>query len=99
MKIKEDERLNNPQKAKRALAYLRNRRFPLLNHAEKVFQTMVSKLNLPDKVKISHPPFFENPDYHLEIQFRNGKKLGDTVKKLAQLKDLESIGDPWEEIP
>lgn len=99
LSIREDKKLNNPQKVKRSLAYLRNRKFPLLTRSEEAFEKMISNLGLPERVKISHPPFFESPDYRLEILFRNGKVLGETVKKLARLNDLEGIGDPWEEKP
>jgi hypothetical protein len=97
LNIREDQNLNNPQKAKRSLSYLRRRRFPLLTRSEETFEKTISSLGLPERVRISHPPFFENPDYCLEILFRDGKMLGETVKKLAQLNDLEGIGDPWDE--
>jgi hypothetical protein len=70
-----------------------------LTHSEKVFEKMISNLSLPESVRISHPPFFEDPNYRMEILFRNGKVLGETVKKLARLNDLEGIGDPWEKEP
>jgi hypothetical protein len=97
LSIKEDKKLNNPQKAKRSLSYLRSRRFPLLTRSEEAFEKMISGLDLPERVRISHPPFFENPNYRLEILFRDGKVLGETVKKLARLNNLEGICDPWEE--
>ena len=97
MSIKEDQKLNNPQKAKRTLSYLRSRRFPLLTRSEEAFEKRISGLGLPERVKISHAPFFENPDYRLEILFRDGKVLGETVKNLARINELEGICDPWEE--
>jgi len=56
-------------------------------------------LDLPANVKISHPPFFEDPNYRLEISFENGRKLAETIGKLSRLTGLEGIGDPWEEKP
>jgi ParB-like chromosome segregation protein Spo0J len=97
LSIKEDQKLNNPQKAKRTLSYLRSRRFPLLTRSEEAFEKRISGLGLPERVKISHAPFFENPDYRLEILFRDGKVLGETVKNLARINELEGICDPWEE--
>ena len=99
LKIREDTELNNPQKARRLLAHLRSRRFPLLSHSEKAFEQKICNLGLPDNVKISHPPFFESPDYRLEILFKSGKVLDETIKALAVLKELERIGDPWDEVP
>jgi ParB-like chromosome segregation protein Spo0J len=97
LSIRDDPKLNNPQKAKRSLHYLKSRRFPLLIRSEKAFDKMISSLGLPERVRISHAPFFENPDYRLEILFRNGKELGNTIKKLARLNALEGIRDPWDE--
>ena len=64
---------------------------------EEAFEKRISGLGLPERVKISHAPFFENPDYRLEILFRDGKVLGETVKNLARINELEGICDPWEE--
>ena len=96
LKIREDKTLNNPQKARRLLAYLRSRRFPLLSRSEEGFKEKIKTLGLPGNVRISSPPYFESPDYRMEIVFRNGQGLGETIKALARLKALESIGDPWE---
>lgn len=96
-KISEDQKMNNPQKAKLILDRLRSRRFPSLTRAEKAFKATVSRLDLPKGVRIQHPPFFEAPDYRLEILFRDGKDLKDTISSLYRLQDLERIGDPLQE--
>ena len=98
LRIKEDERLNNPQKARQLLAYLRSRRFPTLSNSEKAFKKRIGSLGLPVNVKISYPPFFEHPEYRLEIFFNNGKRLEETIKTLADSNALGNIGDPWEEV-
>ena len=61
----EEKGLNHPQKAKRLLAVLRSRRFPRLTNAEKIFQERVSNLDLPEGIKIYHPPFFEGHGYRM----------------------------------
>jgi len=96
VKLLEDKKLNNPQKAKHVLHYLRSRRFPLLTDSEKSFRKNLSRLNLPKGVRIQHPPFFETPHYRLEILFRNGKELKEKIDYLAELDRLEMIEDPWE---
>ena len=96
VRIRKDKRLNKPQKARRLLAYLRSRRFPRLSDSEEAFEKKIKKLGLPDNVQISYPPFFESPDYRLEIIFRNGEGLRETIKTLSHLKALEGVGDPWE---
>ncbi|KPK29397.1 MAG: hypothetical protein AMK69_06690 [Nitrospira bacterium SG8_3] len=95
--ILNDVNLNNPQKAKRLLNFLKSRRFPLLTRSEKRFREKSTGLGLPDGVSISHPPFFEDPDYRLEIFFKNGKKLREKIDALGKVSGLESLGDPWKE--
>jgi ParB-like chromosome segregation protein Spo0J len=94
--IKEDGR-NIPQKAKRFLELLRARRLPVLTRNEKAFARQISDLGLPENVRIKHAPFFENPDYLLEITFKDGKRLKETINVLAGIKGLPNIKDPWKE--
>jgi ParB-like chromosome segregation protein Spo0J len=95
--ISNDTELNNPQKSKLLLNILRSRRFPLLTHSENLFKARTAGLGLPEGVSIYHPPFFEDPDYRLEIFFKNGKKLREKIEALGKVNGLESLGDPWEE--
>ena len=95
--IEEDKKLNNPQKAKLLLDLLKSRRFPLLTRSEKVFQEKISNLGLPEGIRVSHPLFFEGPDYRLEIVFKGGKELKEKINALSQLSGLKDICDPWQE--
>jgi hypothetical protein len=95
LSILEDKKLNNPQKSKLILDLLRSRRFPRLAHSEKAFQKEISGFPLPGGVKLHHSPFFENPDYRLEIVFRSGYELKEKIISLSQLDGLEKIGDFW----
>ena len=90
-------KLNNPQRTKLLLNILRSRRFPALTRSEKTFKEKAACLGLPDGVQIDHPPFFEDPNYRLEILFTNGKQLRNKIDALANVRGLESLGDPWEE--
>ncbi len=96
VRILEDGKLNNPQKAKLVLHLLRSRRFPFLSRSEKAFQKKISTLGLPDGVRISHSPFFEGPDYRLEILFKEGKELKSKIDSLGQIDDLDDVGPPWQ---
>jgi hypothetical protein len=69
--------------------------FPHLVEAEKIFGSRVAKLNLPGGIKITHHPFFESPDYKMEIAFRDGKDLTEKIKYLKEIKELEKLADPW----
>jgi hypothetical protein len=90
-----DEEMNTPQKAKAALNYLRSLRMPQLSRAERVFREMTRDLDLPKDVRLHHTPFFEGPDYRLELHFRNGEKLRELVLALASNERLIHIRDPW----
>jgi len=86
---------NIPQRAKTLLDRLRIKRFPILVRNEKAFAKLILEVDLPPNVKIKHTPFFEGPDYILEISFKDGKKLKETIDSLTQVKGIEKINDPW----
>ena len=75
---------------------MRSRRFPSLTESEIAFNRKISSLNLPDGIRIEHPPFFESPDYRLEIRFRNGEDLKKKIIDLAKNPGIGGLGDPWE---
>jgi len=88
---------NIPQKSKRFMDLLRARRLPSLTKNEKAFASMISRLDLPRGVRIKPPPFFEGPDYLLEISFRDGAMLKDKIDALARIEKLTDIKAPWKE--
>ena len=61
------------------------------------FKKKTAGLGLPDGIRIYHPPFFEDPDYRLEILFKNGQRLREKIHALGKISGLESLGNPWEE--
>lgn len=95
--IFKSKKLNKPQKAKLLLNFLKSRRFPSLTRFEKAFREKTASLGLPDGISIYHPPFFEDPDYRLEILFKNGEGLREKIDALGKVNGLESLGDPWKE--
>jgi hypothetical protein len=88
--------INRPQKAREILNYLRSRRFPALTQVEQRFKKSVSQLNLPKGVRIEPPPYFEGPEFKMEIRFTHGRDLKKKVDDLARLETLETLGPPWE---
>jgi len=91
----DNRNLNGPQKARALLSLLKSLRFPLLDSSEKEFNKRIDGLNLPKAVKINHPPFFESPNYTMEILFRDGKDLMKQVEGLKDIKGLADLKDPW----
>ncbi len=95
--IMKNENLNLPQKAKATLGILESIRFPLLTRSIDSFRKTVSELGLPAGTRISHSPFFEGPEYRLEIPFKNGRQLRERINVLNELDELEALTDPWQE--
>ena len=94
-RISVDGNMNTPQKAKAILDLLRKMRYPRLSKAEKTFKKLVSRLCLPKGVHVSAPPFFETPNYRLEVIFKEGRELKDKLDKLSRNEALKDLGDPW----
>jgi ParB/Sulfiredoxin domain len=93
--ILEDERLNNPQKAKKILDELCFLRYPKWRGAEKRFKEKLHLLNFPKGTRLDHPPFFEAPGYRLEVQFREGRELMEKLQQLFLLSGLQEFEDPF----
>jgi ParB-like chromosome segregation protein Spo0J len=93
--ILNDSIMSNPIKSKTIVKILRERRFPSLVKAENAFKKGVSRLSLPQGVKIIPPRFFEDRNYRLEIGFSQGNDLKEKVEGLCRLPGLEHITDFW----
>ena len=93
-RINSDTRMNNPQKGRALIRYLRMKRYPSVSKAEREFKKMVSRLNLGKRVKIDHSPFFESPHYRLEVLFKDGPSLREKLENIMR-EDIDSLTDPW----
>jgi hypothetical protein len=91
-----DPNLNTPQRAKAVIRSLRGQRFPFLSDAEKSFKARVSRLDLPQDVRIGAPPFFEGSHYRLEVRFKDGTELKQHLDRLSRTHSLLKLGHPWE---
>lgn len=94
-KILLNDTLNAPQKNKAFLEALRAESHPSLVHAERIYRNKISELCLPKDVRIQPPPYFESSRYRMEIFFKHGKELKETLDRLSRRKDLENLKDPW----
>jgi len=94
----EDRRLNDPQKSSALIRLLRQEKFPLLTRAQRRFDRVVAGLELPKGVHIRHDPGFESPFYLLEIPFKSGEELLQTLGGLVRIRGWEKLADPWEEV-
>jgi hypothetical protein len=87
-----------PQKAKSVLRALKLRRFPRLLKAEELFSKTLSKIPLPEGVKVDHSPYFENPEYRLTIAYKTGEGLRKKIRHLSRLKNIEEMVVSWDDL-
>uniref|UniRef100_A0A7V4LD49 ParB/Sulfiredoxin domain-containing protein n=1 Tax=Desulfobacca acetoxidans TaxID=60893 RepID=A0A7V4LD49_9BACT len=66
---------------------------PRLMQTRKAFRDHLDALGLTHhpRIRLSSPPAFEGPDYHLEIKFQNAADLADTLKELTRLLHTDSF--------
>jgi len=95
LKVLKNSRLNNPQKAKGVLEMLRARRYPRLAMAQQAVESRISAISLPPDAVIHYDAYLEDPNYHLEVRFKDGKDLKKTIRVLHSLDELEAIPEPW----
>ncbi len=95
MKLAENPSLNTPHKAKAVLEALRMRRFPRLAQAQEAAARIVKEIPMPPEISIHYDPYLEDPNYRLEVKFRNGKNLRKAINKLHALDELEAIPELW----
>jgi ParB-like chromosome segregation protein Spo0J len=93
--LAEEQRLNNPQKAKALLEMLRIRRYPRLTDAQYEMERMISAIPLPPGASIQYDQNLEDPLYRLEIKFASGKDLKAVMDKLHAVHELEAIPELW----
>lgn len=88
---------NPPQETARLIRHLRGRRFPLVESAERRFRALLEKAGLPDGVRLSAPPWFEGEEFRLEIAFKTGRDLRETLEALLGSEGLSGFRPPWGE--
>lgn len=57
-------------------------RYPVYTEAEEKWQEEIKNLHLPDKMKVTHYPFFEKKQMELTIQLQNTEELKKLIEKL-----------------
>lgn len=74
-----------PRKALKIRAYLKQRRFPHLFHAQEAFENLASSLKLGQSVSIKPPAGFESNRYTITQSFGSLAEFETQVNSLAQL--------------
>jgi hypothetical protein len=88
-----DKKKNIPQKAKELIDNLRQRRNPDYSKYKLIFEKKIRKLQLPKNIRIKHPSYFESEFYQMEIEFKDGNELINSLNKLIDRDELANIGD------
>jgi len=61
-------------------------RYPTYTEAEEKWQKEIKNLRLPDKMKVTHYPFFEKKQMELTIQLQDAEELKKLIEKLEGKK-------------
>jgi hypothetical protein len=63
--------------------------------ARQAVESRISAISLPPDAVIHYDAYLEDPNYHLEVCFKDGKDLRKTIRVLDSLDELEAIPEPW----
>lgn len=95
----EDHAKNSQEKAENIRCWLKAWVFPRLVAAQAAFDQGLARLGLKQhpRLRLSPPPAFEGPDFHLEIRFRDAQELQNLLQHLLHLakeKDFSELTSP-----
>jgi ParB-like chromosome segregation protein Spo0J len=88
-----DPALNPSGRAEAVRGLLRRWVSPRLSAALATYQAALGRLGLKDhpRVRLTPPPAFEGPDFHLEIKFQDASELQKLLAELARLTGEEEF--------
>lgn len=75
--------MEKPQK--KIIEELFKYRYPVYTEAEEKWEEEVKNLRLPDKMKVTHYPFFEKKQMELTIQLQDTVELQELIKKIKKV--------------
>jgi hypothetical protein len=84
-KIINHQESNPPQKTANIMAWLKNKKNPLYSAAEKKFNHLVSSLQLPKNITVTHTPFFENDLTTVSVTFKNMQRFREKWQKIKKI--------------
>jgi len=85
------EELTMSQKTDRIKKVLMNLRYPRMHRLEEEFEKKRRDLNLPSKVLLHHPSFFEGKGLRVEFQFETMEEYRAILSVLSRLVDKEEF--------
>jgi hypothetical protein len=84
-KIIDHPESNPPQKTANIMAWLKNKKNPLYSATEKKFNHLVSSLQLPKNITVTHTPFFENDLTTVSVTFKNLQRFREKWQKIKEI--------------
>lgn len=85
--ITENPDLDANKKGQKIREYLKQRRYPALQKAQKIYEDNVNVLNLADNVRLSPPAHFEGNVFALNLSFQDPEQLKACLKNAGELVD------------
>ncbi len=79
------EKLSAAQKAEKIRHDLRRKRFPTLSSWEETFDSLLSKMRLPEEVTLKPSPFFEEEKLSLSFTFKSQEEFKAMLAKLQEV--------------
>jgi ParB-like chromosome segregation protein Spo0J len=88
-----DPALNPQEKAAAVRRRLKAWVFLRFTTTQKAWETNLARLGLKQhhRLRLTPPPAFEGPDFHLEIKFQNGAELRELLDELAEIADKKEF--------
>ncbi len=95
--VMENPRITSARRAEALLSVLKGLRNPRAERAWNAMKRKTASLELPKKVRIQVPSYFEGTEYKIEISFKDGNELYSKLKNLIKIEALRKIKSPLEE--
>jgi len=91
------EPANLPQQRDAFRAWLKMKRFPVLQKSKDAFERACRELSTGDQLQLMPPPYYEGNRYELRLSFRNPEEFFRQMERLEHWKDQpDALEKLWE---
>jgi len=91
-----EKELTPSQKTERVKKILNDLRYPRMCQMEKGFDKKRNDLNLPSKISLHHPPFFEGKGLRIELLFETMEEYRSLLSLLSTLPEKKAFQEMLE---
>ncbi|GEM_PF-2198535 len=89
-----NDSLKREEKWQQVRNFLKQKRFPLLTKAERIFKKRLAELNLPKECEVIAPLYWEDNKYELRFKFINSRQSTEILEKMLYLSQSQA----WQEL-